>query len=378
MNIFSNTKPFFKKAYLLVILIIFVASIPNKADASFLNTVTSFIFGNGAQASEAYSEKMNEDDFGTDNFIPNSQNMPLLESSINSDTKNINTETSIATIEGGALMANSGLIGGMGIENVSSGEMTTYIVEEGDTLSEIAEEFDVSLNTIRWENNLTGQNIKVGQKLNILPVTGVKHIVKSGDTISKIADKYDGDAEEILIFNGMLNSSKLKQGDIVYVPNGIIKAVKIVSKSNSVSKTTTSGTSNSRVAQSGYYVRPTTGRITSPYGPRKGSFHYGIDIGNARGTPIVAAASGVVGKVVNYCVEGKTSCGGRYGNYIIIIHANGTQTIYSHLAKVSVFTGQSVSQGEQIGKIGNTGRSTGPHLHFEIENANGSKMRPPF
>ena len=254
--------------------------------------------------------------------------------------------------------------------------MYVYTVKKGDTLSEIAESFDISMNTIRWENNISGGAISIGQKLNILPVTGVKHIVKSGDTISKIAVKYEAETEDILIFNDIAKGDVLKKGDIIFVPNGIIKTV-------AVTKTTSSGSSQTTVSSntkvtSGYYLRPVSGIVTSPYGSRKGGFHYGIDIGNKRGTPVVASASGTVVKVVSSCKEGAKSCGGRYGNYIVIQHSNGTSTFYAHLSKASVSVGQAVSQGENIGEVGSTGRSTGPHLHFEIENANGSKMKPVF
>ena len=92
----------------------------------------------------------------------------------------------------------------------------------------------------------------------------------------------------------------------------------------------------------------------------------------------MASASGVVVNVVSHCKEGSSSCGGRYGNYITIEHPNGMQTKYAHLQKISVSVGQSVSQGEQIGTLGNTGRSTGPHLHFEVIKSNGSTTRPPI
>ncbi|MDD3662926.1 MAG: M23 family metallopeptidase, partial [Candidatus Pacebacteria bacterium] len=261
---------------------------------------------------------------------------------------------------------------GSGIENISTGGITVYEVKEGDTLSQIAEDFDVSQNTIRWENKLSGSSIKIGQKLNILPVTGVKHIVKKGDNLSKIANSYDADLDDMLVFNGINKDSILKEGDILFVPNGIIKTV---GKTSSSSKTT-SVSSNTK-APSGYFIKPAVGRITSPYGSRWGTFHYGVDIGNSRGTSIVASASGKVIKVVNYCKEGNSSCGGRYGNYITIEHPNGMKTKYAHLGSVSVSLGQSVKQGQLIGKMGNTGRSTGPHLHFEVINSNGSTVRPP-
>jgi len=210
--------------------------------------------------------------------------------------------------------------------------------------------------------------------LKILPVTGVSHIIKKGDNLDKIATKYDAEVEDIMVFNDITKSGTLKTGDILYIPNGIIRPV--VAQKPTIKKPTTPS-SNTR-SQSGYYIRPANGPTTSPYGSRRRGFHYGIDIGNARGTSVMAAASGIVVNILSSCVEGKSSCGGRYGNYITIEHPNGTFTRYAHLQKVRVSVGQSVTQGEQIGTIGNTGRSTGPHLHFEIENANGSKMKPIF
>lgn len=119
---------------------------------------------------------------------------------------------------------------------------------------------------------------------------------------------------------------------------------------------------------------PTATTFTSPFGPRKDpitgedSFHYGIDLAAARGTHIVAISDGEVVTVVTGCTEGNLSCGGGYGNYIIIAHPNGDYSLYAHLQSVheSVYVGASVLQGQLIGYMGSTGYSTGSHLHFEI------------
>jgi murein DD-endopeptidase MepM/ murein hydrolase activator NlpD len=309
----------------------------------------------------------------------NSQNIDLdinIEPSVNPDLKNTKNKEDLIIVQDDSFISNEGsFIPDVKFEKSKlSDQIRVYTVEKGDTLSEIAETFGVSMNTIRWENNISGQTISIGQKLSILPVTGVKHIVKKGDTVSKIADKYEAESEDILIFNDIEKGDGLKQGDIVFVPNGIIKSVVVVKPVSSPSKVITSNTK----VPTGYYLRPVQGRVTSPYGSRRGGFHPGVDLGGVRGTPVMAAADGVVSKVINGCVEGKRSCGGRYGNHIVIEHPNGTNTTYAHLSKTSVSVGQTVSQGEVIGLLGNTGQSTGPHLHFEVENANGSKMRPPF
>lgn len=363
MKISLYFKPSYIKVYSFFVTIFLFAGAPLWANASFFSDL---MLGAPATASEEVLQE--------GGGIHNSQTIPLLESSVNPDIKNISDINDMVIIQDDSLIYNDSSFGSDVVFEKSklSDQINVYTVKEGDTLSEIAEMFDVSVNTIRWENNISGQTISVGQKLNILPVTGVKHIVKNGDTISKIADKYESETEDIFVFNGITKGDSLKKGDIVFVPNGIIKPV--VAK---ISTPQSSKTSNIK-APSGYYIRPAQGIITSPYGSRRGGFHYGVDIGNKRGTPIIASASGVVSKVLGSCAEGNSSCGGRYGNYVVIEHPNGTSTMYAHLSSISVSVGKSVSQGSQIGKLGNTGRSTGPHLHFEVRNANGSTMRPPI
>jgi len=366
MKISLFLKPLIFKAYIFVVAFVCLTSIPTQAYAGFFSDIVSIFTGSQVQASE-------EKTLQADGAIHNSQTIPLLEASIDPDMKNMK-ETPVVTIVGDDALYPTDFFIGSGLESVSTGGITVYEVQKGDTLSQIAEDFDVSVNTIRWENNITRQSIKIGQKLNILPVTGVKHIVKSGDILNRIANKYDADLEDMLVFNGISKDSKLKVGDILFVPNGIIKAT--ISKSTKSSDSSSNVYSNT-TAPAGYF-RPVVGPITSPYGSRRSGFHYGVDIGNKRGTPIVSAASGTVINVVNYCVEGKSSCGGRYGNYLTIQHSNGTKTRYAHLSSVLVSVGQEVSQGQLIGKVGNTGRSSGPHLHFEIIKSSGSTMKPSF
>jgi len=340
---------------------------PNKAHASFFSMLSGIFGSTKVQASEKINLK-------TTGIIHNSQNLPLLEASIDPDMKNIKNipNTDVTIIENQALLPNNSFSNATsGIENISPEGIITYKVKKGDTLSQIAEDFYVSVNTIRWENNISGQKIRIGQKLSILPVTGVKHIVKKGDNLAKIASKYDAVTKDILVYNGIHKEDILHQGDILIIPNGVIKTVY-------TKRTSSHSYSYSTSLIAGYYLRPTSGRVTSTYGPRRGGFHYGVDIGAKRGTPVVAAASGVVIKTVNYYKEGHASCGGRYGNNVRIKHPNGTTTIYAHLSKVLVHVGQKVNQGNLIAKTGNTGHTTGPHLHFQINKANGSTIKPVF
>jgi len=338
-------------------------------DAGFFSSVKSIVLGTEVTADETASP-------GSNGVVYNSQTMPFLESSINPDLKNTNELENIVIVQNDSFIYGDGVF----VPDVKfeksplSDQISVYIVEKGDTLSEIAESFDVSMNTLRWENNISGQTISIGQKLNILPMTGVKHIVKSGDTISKIADKYEAETEDIFIFNGISKGDILKQGDIVFVPNGIIKPT----ISNIKPSSGTAIISNIKV-QLGYYIRPVPGSVTSPYGSRKGGFHPGVDLAGIKGvTQVRVAADGVVVEIVSGCKEGAKRCGGGYGNHVEVVHPNGTTTRYAHLSRTSVNLGETVSQGQTIGVLGNTGKSTGPHLHFEIENSNGSNMRPVF
>jgi len=363
MNIALFYKPSMMKVCSFLILVSFIVGIPTQANAGFFDFIT------GAEA------EVSAEEFGTDDMYYNSQTMPLLEAST-TDMKNVVEEAPSVLVEDDSLLASSGLIGS-GLESVSSGDITIYTVKAGDTLSQIAEDFDVSQNTIRWENGFSGGEIKIGQDLRILPVTGVKHVVKSGDTLAGIANKYDADIDDIKVFNDISSGGLLKAGAILIVPNGT-KSTEVVRNTSSGTSTSTSGSSSASTNSSGYYMKPASGIITSPYGPRKSGYHYGIDIGNKRGTPVVAAAAGTVTGIVSYCKEGATSCGGRYGNYIVIQHANGQVTRYAHLQSVKVSVGQKVAKGKTIGAIGNTGRSTGPHLHYQVEKSNGSTIRPVF
>lgn len=370
MKIALFYKPHVVNACFLFVIISVISFTPITTKASFFSDVTSFILGESVTADETIL---------TPNSDQNSQNIPLLEASIDPDIKKTNQIDNSPVIQDDLFINSEFLfVPNANFEKSTiSDQIRVYTVEEGDTLSGIADTFDVSVNTIRWENNISGQTVSVGQKLNILPVTGVKHIVKKGDTVNGIADKYEADSEDILVFNGILSGNSLKQGDILFIPNGIIKPTAPKTTAKTTSSTPSSSSSNNKKAPAGYYIRPAQGIITSPYGSRRGGFHYGVDIGNVRGTAITAAASGVVSKALSGCVEGRSSCGGRYGNYIVIEHPNGTSTMYAHLNSVNVKVGQSVSQGKKIGTLGNTGGSTGPHLHFEVRNANGSTMKPP-
>jgi len=233
-----------------------------------------------------------------------------------------------------------------------SDQISSYVVREGDTLSGIAKMFNVSINTILWANDIRNNTISPGQNLVILPVSGIRHVVVSGDTIQSIVKKHNGDLNDVLSFNNLSEDSKIAVGDVVIVPNGDATPV---TKTIAGSKTKV----NSAPNLSGYFIRPISG------GRKTQGIHgyNGVDLAAPVGTNVVASAGG---KVI---VSRNSGYNGGYGSYVVVSHPNGTQTLYAHLSATAVSQGQNVSQGDLVGYVGNTGRSTGPHIHFEIRGA---------
>src|SRR5258708_6016008 len=238
-------------------------------------------------------------------------------------------------------------------------ETIEYEVKPGETVSQIAQKFDISVDTIKWANDLDSvHSVKPGQKLKILPVTGVAVTVKSGDSLQSIGKKYSADAQAILDFpfNDVPDDLKLKVGQVLIVPDGAppeaparprIQPQYIAQGPSSPGFSAPGG---------GSFVWPTTTTGISQY---FAWYHPGIDMPNP-GAPTVVASDG--GTVV---VAGWPD-GYGYGNRVVVDHGNCYQSLYAHLSNVYVSSGQTVSRGQAIGQMGSTGRSTGTHLHFEI------------
>lgn len=279
-------------------------------------------------------------------IIKNSQTMTLLEGSHNAN-QSVGATPTLAIVDDNALVSES-VSSEVSIESdKQSGQISVYVVREDDTLATIAKMFGVSANTIVWANNSSGLKIKEGQELVILPVSGVRHTVKSGDTVKSIVAKYKGDLDDVLAYNGLTTDSKLTIGEEVIIPDGEI---------TTTTKTSSVASKSSGVSTSGYFVKP------APGGRRSQGIHghNGVDLAGPVGSSIVAAAKGTV------IVSNSGGYNGGYGSYIVIKHANGTQTLYAHLSKNFVSVGETVSQGQKIGAMGNSGKSTGSHLHFEV------------
>ncbi len=260
------------------------------------------------------------------------------------------------TYEGGEIAYN---LNEQSMETIYSAKprsgMENYTVLGGDTLSSVAEKFDISVDTIKWANNLKTETIKPGQVLKIPPVTGVVHRVSSGETIYSIAKKYKTSPQNIINFPfnefTSLDTFGLTVGQILYVPDGVIEeeAKPAAPRYFAQVQQGVRGSSN--------FIWPTSGGITQYFV----WYHPAIDIANAAAPAIIASDKGTVTFAGCYPYG--------YGCHIIINHNNGFETLYAHLSRLDVSPGQVVNQGQQIGVMGSTGRSTGTHLHFEIRSS---------
>jgi LysM repeat protein len=261
-----------------------------------------------------------------------------------------------------ALVAHSGPSGTISTVASSTssgnGRISVYVVRPGDTLSDIATMFNVSMNTIIWSNDLkNAKDVHPGDTLIILPVSGVEHKVAKGDTLRSLARKYGADAEEIAQYNGLEENAALSVGATVIVPGGVLAPIK--PRTPGLPAPTQPYRGGSGLVLDGYFTNPVPGgRLTQ-------GIHgwNGIDFGAPRGTPILAAAEGTV------IISRSGGYNGGYGSYVVVTHPNGVQTLYAHMSNTAVTPGMTVSQGQVLGYVGNTGRSTGTHLHFEVRGA---------
>lgn len=245
------------------------------------------------------------------------------------------------------------------VQQYRGGEIINHVVEEGETVSSIADRYGLRPETILWENDLTERSqIKPGQELRILPVDGIRHKVVRGETIFTIAKKYglDDSQAQVIVdypFNEFLNDETfgLVVGQYLVVPEGIKPAAIATGFTRQGVMTPDAGS----VSATGTFIWPATGRITQGYS----FYHKAIDIANSGGGAILAADAGVV------TVSGWVDNSG-YGNRVMLDHGNGYVTLYAHMSVVQVQVGQRVNRGDVIGQMGSTGRSTGTHLHFEV------------
>jgi murein DD-endopeptidase MepM/ murein hydrolase activator NlpD len=229
-----------------------------------------------------------------------------------------------------------------------------YTVKKGDSVSKIAADNNLSLDAIIASNNMQNARLlREGETLRIPNMDGIPYTVVKGDTYQKIADKMNVAVEAILDAND-IQDDNIRIGDVLFLPGARMRADDL------------------KMALGELFIYPVRGRLSSPFGWRKDPFtgqrryHSAIDIAAASGTPVKAASAGKVTTVAYSAV---------FGNYVIITHSGGFQSMYAHLKSTGVKEGDRMDQGQTIGAVGNTGRSTGPHLHFSIYK-NGRAVNP--
>lgn len=244
------------------------------------------------------------------------------------------------------------------LSGTNSKEIIEYIVQSGENLLSISEKFGISLETILWANNLNkNSKLKIGQKLIILPVSGILYQVKKGDTLSEIARTYKGKIEEIISFNELSNEGDIYIGDFLIIPDGVLP---LPTKKSQIAV----GSSEEIPLTSSYFIYPTVSHRIS-----QGLHWYNaIDFDGDCGDPIYAVAQARVLRV-------KYGWNYGLGNNLTILHPNGLVTLYAHLQAILVNAGDDVSQGQIIAYMGGkpgtpgAGNSTGCHLHFSVYGA---------
>ncbi|MDR3311757.1 MAG: M23 family metallopeptidase [Spirochaetaceae bacterium] len=233
---------------------------------------------------------------------------------------------------------------------------TSYTVQRGDTISGISVRFSLNnISTLISANNIDNvRHLAAGQRLRVPSLDGILHDVQKGDTLEGLSVRYTVALENLLDVND-LSTRILQPGQQLFIPGAQLDASAI------------------RRAMGELFAWPlSTHRITSWFGYRTDPFtgtrihHNGLDMGAPTGTSVRSAMSGRVAS---------TGYSNIYGNFVIVNHGNGYQTMYGHLSKILVRQGQAVAQGGQIGQVGNTGRSTAPHLHFTVYR-NGKLVNP--
>lgn len=235
--------------------------------------------------------------------------------------------------------------------------VSMHTVKEGDTLSTIAEQYNIDVDTLQGANANLDTEIHPGDQLVILPQKGLMHTAGSGDTLWGIASSYQVEVAAILAANAK-TVEDLSIGEKLFIPGGKKpkEAERLLARADSpVSR-----------GSSGRFIWPTEGELTSAFAQRWGRHHDGIDLANDIGTPVRAARAGRVS------YSGWSS---GYGRMVMIEHDQDYTTIYGHLSESYVSEGQYVKAGQSIAAMGNTGYSTGPHLHFEVRK-NGTPINP--
>lgn len=259
-------------------------------------------------------------------------------------------------------------------------EIVKYTVLEGDTIFGIAEKFGLKPETILWGNYYVllddPHALKPGQELNILPVDGTYHEWQLGEGLNGVARGYNVTPEDIINYPGNnlelatigdFASPNIQPGTWLIVPGGRREFISwsaplgITRENPATARVMGSGACDpvsGGAVGFGTFVWPANKHYISGFDYSPSTNHWGLDIAGNEGEGVYATDAGVI------VYAGWNDYG--YGNMVMVDHGNGFQSLYAHMSAFNVVCGQSVGQGDVIGAIGNTGRSSGSHLHFEI------------
>lgn len=244
-------------------------------------------------------------------------------------------------------------------ESIAPLTYQTYRVKKGDMIGFIADSFGITQDTIISINNIKQSRlIQIGQYLKIPSMPGILYTTKGkGETPTTIAEKYEVDAEKCALVNSVSVDTELAAGISFFVPDAQL---------DWATRQEINGDLFRKPLRAKYWLSSPYGWRNSPFGTGKRSFHGGIDMACSSGTPIYPA------------MDGKVTAAGynaTYGNYVIVTHHSGYKTLYGHMSKITCKAGNFVYTNTQIGKVGSTGLSTGPHLHFTVYK-NGKTVNP--
>ncbi len=236
-------------------------------------------------------------------------------------------------------------------------EPIEHTVAEGETLASIGQKYNISLESIKFANNLATERLKTGQVLTIPPVDGTIHTVKVGDTIESLSRRYRVPSQIIVDFNYLDAPYALTAGQKITIPDAQLPQTERFYAGSNAYDSSAYGVipyAGTGTKGTGQFVWPFSGIITQSFS----SYHPALDIA-ANGGDIIAADKGTVIRAGFWQ--------GGYGNAVQIDHGNNYVTTYAHMSAIKVSTGDEVEKGQAIGTVGSTGRSTGPHLHFTIQ-----------
>lgn len=375
----------------LILLVIFLEIATSSA---FALSFKDMVFGVVENFGVASAQRENAQEFPLENL----QNLKVFEAEKNLKAVSFQKEFSKSTLNNDNDSLEPGkenFYAGESLEN--NGESSfhvdnaVYKVRKGESIYSVASYFGISAETILSFNKINEKDVKEGLVLEVPPTSGINYEIKKGDTLAKLAAKYKLDVNDLSLFTGYSEDELLEVGEEIFLPGAKAEKIdkakpKVVNKNIAKNKTATVASlgdlakyirnlGKGSTAQlnkisdikkyfnlpklAGYYIHPSPGtvRTQTMHG------HNGADFAGKTGTPILAAADGVVKVAKN------SGYNFGFGNYVSIAHPNGTETIYGHMSVVSVVAGQQVVRGQNIGAIGSSGNSTGPHLHFEIRGA---------